>query len=211
MREATGPGRAPASLCSAGAVDPARRDAAASSPAMTPTGSAGRCRSTRPRVPAASRARPGPVVGRAVRRRGAPRVATARALYTEPDVLLLDEPTNHMDMPTIEWMEEMLRRHRGALRGQPRSRLPSQPGHRHRRLPRRAAPPRGRFRAVRRLVRGHPRRGGGGAPQDARRIAAETKWSREGVRPPQAQPGPASRAGALRLERARTGNIRSAR
>ena len=42
--------------------------------------------------------------------------AGPRALYTEPDILLLDEPTNHMDMPTIEWMEEMLlRQHRGAL------------------------------------------------------------------------------------------------
>ena len=43
------------------------------------------------------------------------RVSLARALYTEPDILLLDEPTNHMDLPTIEWMEGMLRQHRGAL------------------------------------------------------------------------------------------------
>ena len=43
------------------------------------------------------------------------RVSLARALYTQPDILLLDEPTNHMDLPTIEWMEEMLHQHRGAL------------------------------------------------------------------------------------------------
>ncbi len=43
------------------------------------------------------------------------RVSLARALYTKPDVLLLDEPTNHMDLPTIEWMEDMLRQHQGAL------------------------------------------------------------------------------------------------
>ena len=43
------------------------------------------------------------------------RVSLARALYTEPDILLLDEPTNHMDLPTIEWMEGMLRQHKGAL------------------------------------------------------------------------------------------------
>ena len=43
------------------------------------------------------------------------RVSLARALFTQPDILLLDEPTNHMDLPTIEWMEEMLRRHKGAL------------------------------------------------------------------------------------------------
>lgn len=43
------------------------------------------------------------------------RVSLARALYTKPDILLLDEPTNHMDLPTIEWLEGMLRQHRGAL------------------------------------------------------------------------------------------------
>jgi ATP-binding cassette subfamily F protein uup len=43
------------------------------------------------------------------------RVSLARALYTKPDILLLDEPTNHMDLPTIEWMEDLLRQHRGAL------------------------------------------------------------------------------------------------
>ena len=43
------------------------------------------------------------------------RVSLARAIYTKPDILLLDEPTNHMDLPTIEWMEEMLRQHKGAL------------------------------------------------------------------------------------------------
>ena len=43
------------------------------------------------------------------------RVSLARALYTKPDILLLDEPTNHMDLPTIEWMEDMLCQHRGAL------------------------------------------------------------------------------------------------
>ena len=43
------------------------------------------------------------------------RVSLARALYTKPHILLLDEPTNHMDLPTIEWMEDMLRQHQGAL------------------------------------------------------------------------------------------------
>ena len=43
------------------------------------------------------------------------RLSLARALYTKPNILLLDEPTNHMDLPTIEWMEDMLRQHRGAL------------------------------------------------------------------------------------------------
>ena len=43
------------------------------------------------------------------------RVSLARAIYTKPDILLLDEPTNHMDLPTIEWMEDLLRQHSGAL------------------------------------------------------------------------------------------------
>ena len=43
------------------------------------------------------------------------RVSLARALYTKPHILLLDEPTNHMDLPTIEWIEDMLRQHHGAL------------------------------------------------------------------------------------------------
>ena len=43
------------------------------------------------------------------------RAALARLLVGEPDVLLLDEPTNHLDLPTIEWLEGVLARHRGAL------------------------------------------------------------------------------------------------
>ena len=36
------------------------------------------------------------------------RCLLAQALIQEPDVLLLDEPTNHMDMPTIQWLENYL-------------------------------------------------------------------------------------------------------
>ncbi len=43
------------------------------------------------------------------------RISLARALYTKPDILLLDEPTNHMDLPTIEWIEDRLHQHKGAL------------------------------------------------------------------------------------------------
>ncbi len=43
------------------------------------------------------------------------RAALARVLAPRPDILLLDEPTNHLDLPAIEWLEEELARHRGAL------------------------------------------------------------------------------------------------
>jgi ATP-binding cassette subfamily F protein uup len=43
------------------------------------------------------------------------RAALARALAPDPDILLLDEPTNHLDLPAIEWLEDELKRLRGAL------------------------------------------------------------------------------------------------
>jgi ATP-binding cassette subfamily F protein uup len=43
------------------------------------------------------------------------RVALARVLVGEPDLAILDEPTNHIDVATIEWLEDHLReRFRGA-------------------------------------------------------------------------------------------------
>lgn len=43
------------------------------------------------------------------------RAAIVRALAQDPDVLLLDEPTNHLDIGAIEWLEDWLRRFRGAF------------------------------------------------------------------------------------------------
>ena len=43
------------------------------------------------------------------------RIELAKILLSEPDVLLLDEPTNHLDMKTVEWLEDYLRRFRGAI------------------------------------------------------------------------------------------------
>ncbi|HKX91224.1 MAG TPA: ATP-binding cassette domain-containing protein [Sphingomicrobium sp.] len=43
------------------------------------------------------------------------RAAIARALAQMPDILLLDEPTNHLDLGAIEWLEEWLKRFKGAF------------------------------------------------------------------------------------------------
>ncbi|HEY7006027.1 MAG TPA: ATP-binding cassette domain-containing protein, partial [Sphingomicrobium sp.] len=43
------------------------------------------------------------------------RAAIARALGANPDVLLLDEPTNHLDLGAIEWLEDWLKRFKGAF------------------------------------------------------------------------------------------------
>ncbi len=43
------------------------------------------------------------------------RAAICRALGSDPDVLLLDEPTNHLDLAAIEWLEDWLKRYRGAF------------------------------------------------------------------------------------------------
>jgi ATP-binding cassette subfamily F protein uup len=43
------------------------------------------------------------------------RLELARILLEEPDVLLLDEPTNHLDLPSIQWLENFIRRFNGAV------------------------------------------------------------------------------------------------
>ena len=43
------------------------------------------------------------------------RAAITRALAQKPDVLLLDEPTNHLDLGAIEWLEDWLKRFKGAF------------------------------------------------------------------------------------------------
>ena len=43
------------------------------------------------------------------------RAAIVRALSQQPDVLLLDEPTNHLDLAAIGWLEEWLKRFKGAF------------------------------------------------------------------------------------------------
>jgi ATP-binding cassette subfamily F protein uup len=43
------------------------------------------------------------------------RAAIVRAFAQKPDVLLLDEPTNHLDLGAIEWLEDWLKRFKGAF------------------------------------------------------------------------------------------------
>ena len=43
------------------------------------------------------------------------KVLLAQVLFPKPDVLFLDEPTNNLDMQTISWLENELKRHEGTL------------------------------------------------------------------------------------------------
>jgi len=43
------------------------------------------------------------------------RVAMAAALVLPSDILILDEPTNHIDNESVQWLETMLQKRRGAL------------------------------------------------------------------------------------------------
>jgi len=42
------------------------------------------------------------------------RAVLASLLFQRPDLLLLDEPTNHLDVPSVAWLADFLRTHRGA-------------------------------------------------------------------------------------------------
>ncbi len=43
------------------------------------------------------------------------KILLAQVLFLKPDVLLLDEPTNNLDIETIGWLEEELKRHDGTM------------------------------------------------------------------------------------------------
>ncbi|RDU73325.1 ABC transporter ATP-binding protein [Helicobacter aurati] len=43
------------------------------------------------------------------------KILLAQVLFPKPDILLLDEPTNNLDLYTIAWLEEHLKRHEGTL------------------------------------------------------------------------------------------------
>lgn len=43
------------------------------------------------------------------------RLELARLLIKSPDYLILDEPTNHLDLPSIEWLEDYLKKFKGTV------------------------------------------------------------------------------------------------
>ena len=43
------------------------------------------------------------------------KIAFIKLLLSYPDILLLDEPTNHLDLPSIEWLEEYLKKYKNAV------------------------------------------------------------------------------------------------
>ena len=43
------------------------------------------------------------------------KILLAQVLFPKPDILFLDEPTNNLDMSTISWLENELKRHSGVL------------------------------------------------------------------------------------------------
>jgi ATPase subunit of ABC transporter with duplicated ATPase domains len=43
------------------------------------------------------------------------KILLAQVLFPKPDVLFLDEPTNNLDMKSIAWLEEQLKRHEGTM------------------------------------------------------------------------------------------------
>lgn len=42
-------------------------------------------------------------------------ITLASIIISEPDILLLDEPTNYLDMDTLEWLEDYLRKYKGTI------------------------------------------------------------------------------------------------